>query len=217
MRVGDVLRRAVSDLYGSSWRLVVVNSAVSAVVVAVVLIVSAFPLSLLIAPIVAGPVAAALVHCTVKLIREGQFVLADATEGVRMHWRRGFQFGALCGAAILLGALAVGFYASERHRVVPLAVLAVYLAALLLLVLLLAMPIAIGEPELPLRESLTRAFLLVLRAPVRFLSFGVALLAVNLLGAVTVLPALTLTLAYSFLAAGRVALPQTIEEKGLTA
>lgn len=210
MSTGDVLRRAVADFYGSSWRLLVLNTAISAIVAAVVLVVSSVPLSLLIAPIVAGPVVAALVHCTVKLIREGEFVLADAVAGVRMHWRRGFEFGALCGAAIMLGALSVAFYASERHRVLPLAVLAVYLVALFLLVLLLAMPVAIGEPETTVTESLVGAFMLVLRAPVRFLSLGLALLAVNVLGAVTVLPVLTLTLAYSFLVAGRAVLPRPV-------
>jgi hypothetical protein len=213
MSVGDVLRRAVSDLYGSSWRLVLVNSAVSVVVVGVVLIVSAFPLSLLVAPIVAGPVAAALVHCTVKLIRDGELVLADATEGVRLHWRRGLQFGALCGVALLLGALAVTFYGSERHRVVPLAVLAVYLVALFVLVLLLAAPVAIDDPDTSVAESIRDAFVLVLRAPLRFLTLGFALLVVNLVGAVTVLPLLTLTLAYSFLVAGRVVLPRAVEEE----
>ena len=52
--------------------------------------------------------------------------------------------------------------------------------------------------------------MLVLRAPVRFLSLGLALLAVNVLGAVTVLPVLTLTLAYSFLVAGRAVLPRPV-------
>jgi hypothetical protein len=210
---GEVFRRALSDLYGSSWRLIVVNSAVSAVLVAVVLIVSTVPLSVLIAPIIAGPVVAGLVHCTVKLIREGEFVLGDAAEGVRRHWRRGLQFGVLCGAAIMLGTLAVAFYASERHRVLPLAVLAVYLVGLFLLVLLLAMPVAIGRPETGVTEAMVGAFMLFLRAPLRCLLLGVALLVVNLLGALTVLPLLTLTLAYSFLVAGRAVLPRMVEEE----
>jgi hypothetical protein len=213
MSIGEVFRRALADMYGFSWRLVILNTAVSVVVAAVVLIASAFPLSLLIAPVVAGPVAAALIHCTVKLIREGEFVLADAVAGLRMHWRRGLLLGMLCGGALLAGAVAVAFYGSERHRAVPLAILAVYLVALFLLVLLLAAPIAVGEPETPLTEALTGAFLLVLRAPVRALSLGAALLLVNVLGAVTVLPILTLTLAYSFLAAGHVVLPRTLEEE----
>jgi hypothetical protein len=213
MTAGDVLRRALADMYGFSWRLIIVNAAVCVVAAAVVLIVSAIPLSLLLAPIVAGPVVAALVHCTVKLIREGEFVLADAVEGVRLHWRRGLQFGVLGGAAILLGALAVAFYGSERHRMLPLAILAVYLVALFLLVLLLAAPIAIGHAERGVIEALTGALILVLRAPLRFLTLGFALLVVNVLGAVTVLPLLTLTLAYSFLVAGRVVLPQRVEEE----
>jgi hypothetical protein len=215
--LGDVFRRAVSDLYGFSWRLVIVNTAVSVVCAIVVVTVSAVPLSLLLAPIAAGPVVAGLVHCTVKVIREGEFVLADAADGVRRHWRQGLQFGALCGAAIMLGALAVAFYGSERHRVLPLAVLAVYLVAFFLLVLLRATPIAIGQPETSVTEALTGAFMLVVRAPLRYLALGTGLLVVNLLGALTVLPLLTLTIAYSFLVAGRVVLPRTVEEEEVIA
>jgi hypothetical protein len=51
-----------------------------------------------------------------------------------------------------------------------------------------------------------------LQRPGRALALGLAVLAVNILGAVTVVPLLTLTIAYTFLAAAHVVLPQITEE-----
>jgi uncharacterized membrane protein YesL len=208
MSVRSSLRAALAETYRWSWRLLVVNSALSAAVIAVVLAVSWLPLALLLGPLLAGPVAAALVYCTVKVIREEELVLADALAGLRLHWRRGLELGALFGLGLLLGVLAVAFYTSERHRVWPLAALAVYLLGLYLLVVLLAWPLAIAEPQLSLGSALRQAFLLLLRRPLRLLGLGTALLLVNALGAVTVVPILTLTIAYSFLVAGHLVLPE---------
>jgi hypothetical protein len=213
MTVGSALRSALGDTYRCSWRLLVVNSAVSVVVCAAVLVVSAFPLVLLVAPMLAGPVAAALVYCVVVLIRDGSFELSDALYGLRRFWRQGFALGAMFGAALLLGALAVAFYTSERHRAMPLAVLSVYVVAIVCLILLVAWPLAIGEPERGLGDALRHAWLLALHAPLRLFMLGAVLLVVNVAGAVTVLPLLTLTIAYSFLATARVVLPvPTLEE-----
>jgi hypothetical protein len=216
MTVRGALRSALAETYRCSWRLLVVNSAVSAAVCVVVLIVSALPLALLIAPLVAGPLVAALVHCTVKLIREEEFQLSDAIEGLRLHWARGFILGGLFGAGLLLGALAVSFYVSEHHRALPLAALAAYVFAIFALLVLIAWPLAIAEPEAGLRAALRSAWLLLLRSPFRLLALGLALLLVNLVGAVTVLPFLTLTIAYSFLAAGHVVLPRPVIQEEVT-
>jgi len=213
MSVGSALRSALGDTYRYSWRLLVVNSAVSAVVCAVVLVVSAFPLVLLVAPLLAGPVAAALVYCVVVLIRDGSFELTDALFGLRRFWRQGLVLGALFGAALLLGALAVTFYSSVEHRALPLAVLSVYVVGIVCLILLVAWPLAVSEPERGVGDALRGAWLLALHAPLRLFMLGAVLLVVNVAGAVTVLPFLTLTLAYSFLATARVVLPvPTLEE-----
>ena len=214
MSVRSALRSALADTYRCSWRLLVVNSALTAAVSVVVLVVSAFPLTLFIAPLVAGPVAAALVYCTVKLVREEEFQLGDALDGLRRFWKRGFALGGLFGGALLFGVLAVSFYASEQHRVVPLAVLAAYVFAIVCLVLVAAWPLALAGPDASVKAALREAFLLTLRFPGRLLGFGAALLVVNVLGAVTVLPLLTLTIAYSFLAAAHLVLPAepTLEE-----
>src|SRR5205814_1509831 len=97
MTVRAALRSALVETYRCSWRLLLVNTALTAAIGMVVLIVSTLPLALLIAPLVAGPVAAALVHCTIKVIREEEFQLRDAVEGLRLHWRRGFALGGLFG------------------------------------------------------------------------------------------------------------------------
>jgi hypothetical protein len=183
---------------------------VTAAISVVVLVVSAFPLVLFLGPLLAGPVAAALAYCVVLLVRDESFELADARRGLRAFWKTGFVLGGLFGAGVLFGALAFSYYA---HRVVPLAVLSVYVAATFSLVVLAAWPLAVAEEGASVRDALRTAWLLALRAPVRLLTLGAALLAVNALGAVTVLPFLTLTIAYSFLATARFVLPaQTLEE-----
>lgn len=207
MTVRRALRSALADTYQSSWRLLVLNTALSVVVFLVVILVSAFPLALFVAPLVAGPVAAALAHCVVTLIREQEFRLSDAVAGMRRFWGRGLILGGIFGLVLLLGTLAVAFYSSERHRVLPLAVLAVYVVAVAALIVLVAWLFAIADPEKGVGDALRRAFFLALRSPVRMLVFGTALFLVNLAGAVTVLPLLTLTIAYSFLATARLVLP----------
>jgi hypothetical protein len=212
MSVSRALRSALADTYRCSWRLLVVNTALSAAVFVVVVTVSAFPLALFVAPLVAGPVAAALVHCVVMLIREEDFELADALDGLRRFWRLGLVLGGLFGLALLLGFLAVSFYASADHRVLPLAALSAYVVAIACLILLVAWPLAVAAPESGLKDALRQAWYWALRAPLRLLALGAALLVVNALGAVTVVPLLTLTIAYSFLAAARLVLPPIPEE-----
>ena len=58
----------------------------------------------------AGPLAAALVHCAVTLVRTENLVLADAWAGLRLHWRRGLVLGARARAVVALGVLAIRFY-----------------------------------------------------------------------------------------------------------
>jgi hypothetical protein len=213
MSVRVALRRALSETYQFSWRLLVVNTVLSAVVVAVVLVVPTLPLALLLAPAAAGPIAAGLVHCVVMLVRGDDIRIADAVEGTRAHWRRGLALGALFGAGLMFGVVAVTFYASEPHRVWVLAVLAAYGTALFCLLVLAAWPLAISDPQVGSGAALRAAGLALLRRPGRALALGLAVLVVNILGAVTVVPLLTLTIAYTFLAAAHVVLPQIPPEE----
>jgi uncharacterized membrane protein YesL len=217
MTVRGALRSALGELYRNSWRLLVLNSAVTAVICLVVLATNSLPPALLIAPLVAGPGVAALVHCCVTLIREDEFAFADAFQGLRLYWRRGLVLGGLFGAGLLLGLLAVSFYSTGSHRALPLAVFSAYVVSVFCLFLLVAWPLAVSDPDVRLTDALQSAAMLLLRSPVRLLTLGAVLLLVNALGTVTVLPLLTFTLAYSFLAAGHVVLPlSTIQEEVTT-
>jgi len=213
MTVRGALRSALGDIYRCSWRLLVLNTAVTAALSAVVIVVSAFPLVLFVAPLVAGPIAAAVVHCVLRLVREEEFELADAMDGLRRFWKQGFALGALSGLVLLLGDLAVSFYASAEHRVLPLAALSAYVVVIIFLILLVTWLLAIAEPEAGIKHALREAWLLSLRSPLRLITFGAVLLVVNVLGVVTVLPFLTLTIVFSFLATARLVLPApTLEE-----
>jgi hypothetical protein len=212
MSVNAALRQALSKTYQSSWRLLLVNTALSLAVALVILATPTLPLGLLLACVAAGPLAAALAHCVVILVRGDDITMTDAVEGLRLHWRQGVALGSLFGLGLMVGLVAVTFYVSEPHRVWPLAVAAVYLVAFFCLLVLAAWPLLIADQRLGVVGALRAAGLALLRRPWRALGLGVALLLVNVLGAVTVVPLLTLTVAYTFLATALVVLPDPAEE-----
>ena len=212
MSINDVLRRSLTKTYQSSWRLLVVNTALSVVFAVAVLAMPTLPLGLLLACVLAGPLAAALAHCVVMLVRGDDIRLADAVVGLRLHWREGLVLGALFGVGLMVGVVAVTFYVSEPHRVWPLAVGAIYLIGFFCLLVLVAWPLLIADLCLGVGGALRAAGVELLRRPWRALGLGTALLLVNLLGAVTVVPLLTLTVAYTFLAAAFAVLPELEEE-----
>ena len=207
MTVGRALRGAVRDFYDQSWRLVILNSLLGLGILVVVATALYAPLAVLLA-VLLGPPAAALMHCAITLVREGDFRLRDAVEGLRLHWRRGFALGGLGGAAIVLTFTAMRTYGGAGAVGWPLAVLALYVALLFAIFQLPLWPLAVLERDEPLRQVLRDAALSLLGRPGAWTGLAVALFVVNLLGiAAAVLPFLTMTIAYSFLAAARFALP----------
>ena len=88
MSARRALGLACGDLYRNSWRLVPVNALLGAVLVFAAVAAVAVH-ALLVLAVLAGPLAAALAHSSVTLVRTGNLVLADAWEGLRLHWRRG--------------------------------------------------------------------------------------------------------------------------------
>jgi hypothetical protein len=212
-RPGQALRLALHDLYANSWRLVPMNAALGVIVVAVgAAAVTARPLVVL--ALLAGPLVAALVHCAVTLAREGRLTFADWRDGLRLHWRRGLLLGAGGSLLALAGIVAVRFY-SGSHLLWPLAFLTVYVVALLGIFQLLLWTLAIAEPGRSLRASARAALELVARRPGSTLLLGLALLLINAAGlAAAVMPFLTLTIAYSFVAAAHFALPRPTAEDG---
>jgi len=210
-RPGEALRLALRDFYANSWRLVPANAALGLLLVLVVAAVLATRAALVLL-VLAGPVAAAVVHCAVTLVRTGEVRTVTAVEGLRLHWRRGLALGAAGTALVGLGVLAVGFYARSLHAW-PLAFVTLYLVAACGVYQVVLWTIAIAEPEQPLAAAAREAAELIARRPGATVALGAALLLVNAIGvAAALMPFLTLTVAYSFLAAAHFALPHPISE-----
>ena len=215
MTVKGALRSALRDMYEQSWRLVVLNSVLAAVVLAVLWLASYAPVALVLG-IGVGPLVAALMHCAVCLVRDGELRLATAVEGVRLHWLRGLQLGALAGVVVLAGIMAVRLYGSSGALTWPLAFVVAYLLAFFVVLQLVLWPLAVAERDRPLRRLFGDAGMALVRRPAASLGLALALLLINALGAAAaVLPLLTVTVAYSFVAAARFALPPQLEEGSL--
>jgi hypothetical protein len=207
MRSGVALRLAVRDVFHNSWRLVPVNAALGAVIV-IVSVASIAVHAALVLAVLAGPFVVALVHCSVTLVRTGNLALADAWDGLKLHWRRGLQLGAAGTALVVLAVLAFRFYTRSSYGW-PLAFVTVYLVVLLGIYAAVLATFAVAEPERPLRLVAREAAALGARRPGATLLLGLALLLVNLAGvAAAVMPFLTLTVAYSFVAVAHFALPK---------
>jgi hypothetical protein len=210
MSARAALGYAVRDLYEHSWQLLLVNTGLGLALVLLVLAALAFPPTAILL-VLAGPVLAALVHCTVTVVRTGSFHFADAWEGLRVHWLHGLEL-AFGGVLLLaLGTLAVRFYGGSGLW--PLAFLALYALIVGGAFQLLLWTLVVAEPKRPLRDSARDASVLLGSRPGSSIALGLVLLLVNLAGvAAAVMPFLTLTVAYTFLATARFALPQ--EEAG---
>jgi hypothetical protein len=216
MSVGASLRSAVRDLYEQSWRLLVLNAALSTFVLAVVVIGLWF-VPVLALLVLLGPFAAGLMHCAVTLAQTDELRLGDAVTGVRLHWRRGLVLGLLVFAVVVAAAVAVPFYADIGGWWWVLALAALYAAAIFGVLQLLLWPLAVFELDRPLTEVARESLAGFLRRPAAGTALALVLLTINLVGlAAALVPFLTLTVAYSFLAAAHFALPRS-EQGGTTA
>ena len=208
MRLRTALGVAAADLYHHSWRLVVLNMFLGAVLLGIVLATVAVPAAVALA-VLLGPAAVAVMHCAVTLAQTEDLRLGEVITGLRRHWRRGLLLGVLVAAAALLGIIAVPFYGQAGTWAWPLAALTVYVLVLFLLLQLALWPLAVYEAARPFRDVLRGAAYAVARRPAGFAALGLALLLVNAIGVVAaILPFLTLTIAYSFLVAAHFALPK---------
>jgi hypothetical protein len=202
------LAAAAADLYHQSWRLIVLNVLLGAVLLGVILASLAIRPAMVLA-VLLGPAAAAVMHCTVTLAQTEELRLSEAVVGLRRHWRRGLALGALVTAAGILGVVAVPFWSSAGAWGWPLAALCVYVLLMFALFQLALWPLAVFEEARPFREVSRDALHAVLRRPAGFAALGLALFLVNAAGvAAAILPFLTLTVAYSFLVSAHFALPK---------
>ena len=208
MKLRTAMGVAAADLYHQSWRLVVLNVMLGAVLLLIVLASIASPLALALV-VLLGPAALAVMHCAVTLAQTEQLRLGEAVTGLRLLWRRGLVLGLFVGAAATLGAIAVPFYASKGQWAWPLAALSIYVLVMFFVLQLALWPLAVFEAGRPLRQLARDAGLDVLRRPLGFAGLALALLLVNVLGiAAAILPFLSLTIAYSFLVSAHFALPK---------
>ena len=211
MTARRALRLAFGDLYQNSWRLVLVNAALGAVLVFAALAALAVP-ALLVLAVLAGPLVAALAHCSVTLVRTGNLVLADAWEGLRLHWRRGLALGAAGVLLGVLGVLALHFY-TRSSAGWPFAFVTLYLIVLLGIYAAVLAIVAVAEPDESLRQVAREAAFVGAQRPGATLLLGLALLLVNLAGvAAAIMPFLTITVAYSFVAVAHFVLPAEARE-----
>jgi hypothetical protein len=211
MTARRALGLAIADLYRNSWRLVPVNAAVGAVLVFAAVCALAVH-ALLVLVVLAGPLVAALAHSSVTLVRTGNLKLVDAWEGLRLHWRRGLALGAAGLALGVVAALAVHFYTRSSVGW-PFAFLTLYLVVLLGVYAAVLTTVAVADPQLRWPAAARSAATLVAQRPGATLLLGLALLLVNLAGvAAAVMPFLTITVAYSFVAVAHFVLPAEARE-----
>ena len=206
MGPGSALRAAAIDFYHQSWRLSVFNAVLSAVVLAILyLALFVHPLFALLV-ILVGPIAAAVMHCAVQLAQNDELRFRDALTGLRRHWLRGLALAALTLLVAWLGLIALRFYGSDRWL---LSVLVGDVLAVFAVVQLLTWPRAVHFQDRPLFRIFGDALSDFLTRPISALGFALELLLVNAIGLVAaVMPFLTLTVAYSFLATAHFALPR---------
>lgn len=211
MTVRGALKAALGDMYRNSMRFVVLNGALAAITIAILLVASYTQPALLLLVLV-GPVAAALMHCAVVLVQTKELSVRDWFVGLRLHWLRGLILAAGLVVAAYLGYLSIAFYGGRGTLAWPVVVLAIYVLFLFGVWQIFVWPLAIAERTKSLADVLREAGLAFLRRPRAAIMLASALLLINAIGAIGVLPILTLTVAYSFLAAAHFVLPPTPEE-----
>jgi hypothetical protein len=207
MRPKRALGLALRDMYANSWRLVPLNAAIGAILVLACLSAITLPGALVLI-LLAGPLTGALAHCAVTVTRTGNLAFSDGIIGLRLHWRRGFGLGAAGCGLFALGVIAVHVYG--RTALWPLSFVTIYALVLIGIFQLVLWTIAIAEPSAPLRFVAREAAAFVAARPWATLAFGLALLVINLAGvAAALMPFLTLTVAFSFLAAAHFVLEES--------
>ena len=96
-----------------------------------------------------GPLAMALMHCTVTLAQTEELSLEDGLEGLRLHWKRGLALGAIDGRGARARRVGDRLLRRAGPFVFPLAVVVFYLLAFFALLQMWLWPLAVLERERP--------------------------------------------------------------------
>jgi hypothetical protein len=210
MTARRALRQAARDLYENSWRLILPNLLL-AVVAATAFLAAVYSRPALILVVAVGPFAAALLHCALKIQQTGDLRVGDAFTGLALHWRRGLALGGLLALAVVLTVSSISFYSRLGVLAWPFVVTALYLVALFVVWQVHLWPLALRDERLPLRAILGESAVAFARRPGSTFGLAASLLALYAVAAIGVLPLLTLTIAYSALAAVRFVLAPPAE------
>jgi hypothetical protein len=208
MTVGGALKEALRDMYEQSWRLLLLNLALS-VVAAAALLVGSYATPALLLLVGVGPFAAALMHCAITVQQTDELRMGEALVGLRLHWRRGLALGTIVAIASVLVVASLSFYSA---RAWPVAILSLYVALMFGVWQIHLWPLAVARRRERFADVLRDAGLGLVRRPFASIGLALVLLLVNAAGAIGVLPVLTLTIAYSALAAAHFVLPPPPEE-----
>jgi hypothetical protein len=211
MTVRGALKAALRHLYENGWRLVVPNVALAAAAIAA-LVAASYAQPALLLLVAVGPFAAALMHCAVTVQQTERLRLGDVLVGLRLHWRRGLVLGAFGAFAAFFTVTALSFWSRQGALAWPLAVAALYVACMFGLWQIHLWPLAVARNRTDFGDVLREAGLGLARRPFASCGLALALLLVNAVGAIGILPVLSITIAYSALAAAHFALPPPPEE-----
>lgn len=207
MGAGGALRAAFVDFYHQSWRLAAFNTVLSVTALAIVYLTLFVHPAFLLLVVLMGPLAASLMHCSVWLAQNDELRFRDALTGLKLHWRRGLVLASVTLLVAWLAVLALRFYGTHQWLFT---VFVVDVLALFAVLQLLVWPRAVYERERALQNVFGDALSDFLSRPLSTLAFAAVLMIVNVLGiAAGVMPFLTLTIAFSFLATAHFALPRS--------
>src|SRR6185437_2006221 len=126
--------------------------------------------------------------------------------GLALHWRRGLALGGLLALAVVLTVSSISFYSRLGVLAGAFVVTALFVVWQVHL-----WPLALRDERLPLRAILGESAVAFARRPGSTFGLAASLLALNAVAAIGVLPLLTLTIAYSALAAVRFVLAPPAE------
>jgi hypothetical protein len=207
--IGSALRTAGQDAYYHSWRLLPANVVWSVAALAVVVGLALSPIAVVLAPLVALPIAG-IFRVTTRIARGEAVSFWDAIDAWRTDVRPTLAFGiGLVVAGLVLGSNVVNGLLSGSPVGCALATLAGWGLLATWVFAWTAWPILLDPARAgrPAADRLRLAGLLVLAYPLRFAAFGIALAVFLALSTVLVVALATISVAFAALVASRFVLP----------